>query len=350
MIKIGRSKEASKASTSLLAYPGFGYPTEDGQWRIHIAGVAWQEPVVFSMRQRMMIRMLGGVMKATPDELKCATFQDRITPFMAEADHRQSIIAEINGRSFRLQKKTRKNGHFSDFILIDRAKAESMISGDGFGNRILSFQVVADHPKSKPVSGLIYLLDRTGTSVVSDIDDTIKVSAVGDRKELLNNTFLRDFRSVEGMADVYRQWSTASFHYVSSSPWQLFESLHQMNVSHQFPPGTMHLRNFRLRDQLLKKVIIRRQGKATAIRFLMKNLPERKFILIGDSGEKDPEIYRKVFRKFPDRVKALLIRDIEQRPLEDERIRKLCDTIPNGVFAKFRDAEELSKLADRLFC
>ncbi len=134
------------------------------------------------------------------------------------------------------------------------------------------------------------------------------------------------------MADVYRQWSQqgASFHYVSSSPWQLFESLHRMNVMNQFPAGTMHLRNFRLRDQLLKKVIIRRHGKTTAIRFLMKHLPERKFVLIGDSGEKDPEIYRKICRKFPGRVRALLIRDIPERPLEEERSRKLEEAIPEA--------------------
>lgn len=349
MIKIGRSKDLTP---TLMAYPGFGYPTSDDQWRIHISGVVWNEPVVFSMRQRMMIRMLGGVMKATPDDLKGETFQDRIAPFMAEADHRETIIAEINGRSFRLKKKTKKNGHFKDSFSINAVDVEQAATTDALGNRILQFSVNAEDPKSNQVSGLIYLLNRTGVSVVSDIDDTIKDSAVGDRKELLNNTFLRDFRSVEGMAGVYQNWAKqgASFHYVSSSPWQLYSSLQQMNVSHEFPLGTMHLRNFRLRDQLLKKVIIRRHGKTTAIRALMKNLPDRKFVLIGDSGEKDPQIYRKICRKFPNRVKALFIRSLPHRPLDNEQRRKMAEAIPDGVFADFKEADELKALADGLFC
>jgi phosphatidate phosphatase APP1 len=334
-----------------MAYPGIGYPINGDQWRVHISGIVWNEPVVFSMRQRMMIRMLGGVMKATPDDLKGETFQGRITPFMAEADHRESIIAEVNGRSFRLKKKTKKNGHFKDSFSIDAAVVEQAAEVDESGNRILRFAVNAEDPKSNQANGLIYLLNRTGVSVVSDIDDTIKDSSVGDRKELLNNTFLRDFRSVEGMAAVYQDWAKkgASFHYVSSSPWQLFSSLQQMNVSHEFPLGTMHLRNFRLRDQLLKKVIIRRHGKTTAIRALMKNLPDRKFVLIGDSGEKDPQIYRKICRKFPDRVKALFIRNLPHRPLEQEQRRKLVEAIPSGVFGDFEKASELKALSDGLF-
>lgn len=348
MIKLGRSKDAS---TTLMAYPGFGYCGHDGQWHIHLSGVAWQEPIVFTMRQKMMIRMLGGVMKVSPEELNCETFQNRITPFMAEADQRQSVIAEFNGNSYRLRKKTKKNGHFRDVLTLKHNEVEKAATHDEFGNRCLPFRITADHSKSNQASGLIYLLENHGTSIISDIDDTIKDTSVGDRVELLTNTFLRDFRSVDGMADVYRQWSQrgASFHYVSSSPWQLFESLHQMNVLNQFPAGTMHLRNFRLRDQLLKKVIIRRHGKTTAIRFLLKHLPDRKFVLIGDSGEKDPEIYRKICRKFPGRVKALLIRDVQQRPLEEERSRKLEEAIPTGFFAKFRDAEELGALAGDLF-
>jgi phosphatidate phosphatase APP1 len=104
-----------------------------------------------------------------------------------------------------------------------------------------------------------------------------------------------------------------------------------------------------LRDQLLKKVIIRRHGKTTAIRALMKNLPDRKFVLIGDSGEKDPQIYRKICRKFPDRVKALFIRNLPHRPLEQEQRRKLVEAIPSGVFGDFEKASELKALSDGLF-
>lgn len=346
MIRIGRSKTGT---TALLAYPAFGYPTEDGHWRVFLSGIAWQEPVVFSLRQRMMIRMLAGVMKASPEDLESELFQDRITPFMAEADDQQAIIATIGSQPMRLRKKTRKNGHFRDFVLVPDAVVRALAIRDEWGNQTLEYSVQLEDNGGDPATGLIYLLAPSGTSVISDIDDTIKDSEVGDRQQLLTNTFLRDFRSVAGMADVYRQWAERgiNFHYVSSSPWQLFVSLQQMHVLQRFPPGTMHLRNFRLRDQLLKKVTLRRHGKTTAIRFLMKHLPDRKFILIGDSVEKDPEIYRKIFRKYPARVKGLLIRDAPHRPLKPDRIRKLEEALPAGLFARFSNADELQTLAQR---
>jgi phosphatidate phosphatase APP1 len=63
--------------------------------------------------------------------------------------------------------------------------------------------------------------------VVFDVDDTIKISDVRNKKALLTNTFLKEFVPVPGLAEVYTRWADlgASFHYVSASPWQLHSSL-----------------------------------------------------------------------------------------------------------------------------
>lgn len=332
-----------------MVYPGFGYPG-DSHWRIHISGVVWQTPVVFTLRQRMMIRMLGGVMQATPDQLNCEMFHERITPFLAEAEHRQTILVTINGKTRRLKKRTRRNGHFQDSIFLGNDEVEpAMIDVNGVP--AVKYSVRVEGESGPDVEGIVSLYNPGGLSVVSDIDDTIKDSAVGDRRELLANTFLREFRSINGMSEVYRQWATrgASFHYVSSSPWQLYQSLQQMRSSHEFPSGTMHLRNFRLRDHLLKRVILRRQGKATAIVRLMKNMPGRDFVLVGDSGEKDPKIYLKMCRLFESRVKGVFIREIPERPVDDEVFRKLQDAVGNGVCEKFKTANDLNDLSTAVF-
>jgi len=183
----------------------------------------------------------------------------------------------------------------------------------------MSFPCHATYCQAKlSATGKVLLYPRRGLSIVSDIDDTIKDSQVGDRKELLANTFLRKFRSIEGMADLYSDWAGqgAAFHYVSSSPWQLLEALKSFSDEDGFPNGSMHLRNFRLRDQLLRKLVLRRNGKIIAIRNLLQALPERDFVLIGDSGEKDPKIYRKICKQYPGRVKAVFIRDLDHRRFE----------------------------------
>jgi phosphatidate phosphatase APP1 len=302
------------------------------------------------MRQRMMIRMLGGVMQATPDQMSGELFQARITPFMAEAEHKQVILVTINGKTYRLKKRTRRNGHFFNWINIPSADIDQSSLND---KQVIDFTVSIEGQSDKPAQGKIFLFRPNGLSVVSDIDDTIKDSSVENRRELLTNTFLREFKSIDGMANTYRTWESrgASFHYVSSSPWQLFQSLQKMHSEHDFPLGTMHLRNFRLRDQLLKKVAIRRKGKATAIGQLMKNMPERDFVLVGDSGEKDAKIYLKMSRRFPGRVKGVFIRDLAHRPIDSEIREKLEESLrpSNGIFATFNTGAELQEKAQQLF-
>ena len=149
----------------------------------------------------------------------------------------------------------------------------------------MSYEIVTSDSSIEPVAGRIRLLSRTGVSIISDIDDTIKDSSVTNRRELLKNTFLNEFKAIQGMPEIYQRWheAGADFHYVSSSPWQLYAPLQKMREDFGFPTGTMHLRNFRLRDQVLKKVMpMRRKGKAAEIKKLLKNLPHRKFILVGD--------------------------------------------------------------------
>ena len=112
------------------------------------------------------------------------------------------------------------------------------------GHRWLEFWAVTRSRDKRQFSGRVQLLEPTGFSVVSDIDDTIKVSQVLDKGELLANTFIRPYREVTGMATQYRQWAKhgAAFHYVSSSPWQLFQPLMNFMETSGFPAGDFHLK------------------------------------------------------------------------------------------------------------
>jgi phosphatidate phosphatase APP1 len=338
------------SQTELLCYPAWGYQLESGNWRLNLSGVAWLSPVVFTRRQKMMIRMLGNVMKASPEEMACEVFNDRITPFMAEADKRRKITATIAGQEFSLRKKTRGNGHFRNWLIVPSELVKRAQSRSDSGSNILPIELSVEGEEATDQVGA-RLLPRHGVSVVSDIDDTVKDSEVSDRRELLNNTFIRDFRLVDGMAETYRTWakSGAEFHYVSSSPWQLFESLLGLQEDFDLPSGTMHLRNFRLRDQLFKKLIIRRQGKRLAIQKLLKCFPDRKFVLVGDSGEKDPEIYLKICKRNPGRIKGLFIRDLKQKPMDEELFDAIQEAMSGNLCARFSTGNDLLDLASAVF-
>ena len=332
-------------------YPAIGYPIADGgSWRISVSGFAWHPPGDLNRRQRMMISMLRNAMGVSPEQLRTATFESRINQFMSTACAKLPLAIRINDQLFPIHKPTRRNGSFADVLSIPKTLLHSDAVNRGNVDSA-DFSLVSESGGHTFAAGKILLYPRQGLSIVSDIDDTIKDSQVGDRKELLANTFLREFRSIEGMADLYSDWAGqgAAFHYVSSSPWQLMEALQDFSDDVGFPGGSMHLRNFRLRDQLLRKLVLRRNGKVIAIRNLLKALPEREFVLIGDSGEKDPKIYRKICKQYPGRVKAVFIRDLDHRRFEPENLAKLARSIPAGICCSYQDSGGLRESAAPLF-
>ena len=340
MIKSGRLK---KTPPKLITYPGYGF-VHNGSWRLLITGIAYQNPEEYSMRKRLMIRMLRNAMDVTPEETDCEIFRDRVAPFMAEARGKLSICVEFGTHRIQLKKKTRRNGRFTALVSLPESEISRLAESAPGGKRFVRYRVTTDFPRSEAVEGRIHLLSDRGVSVISDIDDTIKVTSVGNKRELLFNTFLRDFKSVDGMPDLYSEWSDAGadFHYVSSSPWQLFQPLAAMQRKEGFPHGTLHLRNYRISDQLLKRMpVFRRRGKVITIRRLFKHLPGRKFILIGDSGEKDLEIYHKAARMCPGQIAGVFIRNLENKPLPEDRIRKFNRQLELVNCRTFRTASEL---------
>lgn len=335
----------------IVTYPSYGFQADDSRWRVNVSGVVFTtRPLTF--RQRMLVRMLGKTMRASEDELGHPLFQQRVLPFFAEPEKGLELQVTVGDRTLPLRRKTQRNGRFFDWPPFSNELIEAACELDQHGRRRLQYTITSRCGSVCPAEGVVHIVAARGVSVISDIDDTIKKSHVGDRKELLANTFLREFQPVDGMADVYRDWheAGAEFHYVSSSPWQLFSPLRQHQFQSGFPSGTMHLRNFRLRGEVIKKMLIlRRHGKATAIRQLLRNLPLRQFIMVGDSGEKDPEIYRKICHEFPHQIKGVFIREIEHRPMMEERVRKLHKSMNGTLFRVFTDPQTLKLSAAPIF-
>lgn len=105
----------------------------------------------------------------------------------------------------------------------------------------------------------------------------------------------------------YRQG--ASFHYVSNSPFQLTHMLNKFRENHEFPPGSFHLRES---TGLISKIVPSKPGhsKYDSICGILRDFPHRKFILVGDSGEIDLEIYTRVATEFPNQIIKIFIRDV----------------------------------------
>jgi phosphatidate phosphatase APP1 len=198
-------------------------------------------------------------------------------------------------------------------------------------------------------AGRVLLLAAEGLSVVSDIDDTIKVTNVRNRKETLENTFLRAFQAVPGMAETYRLLADrkAAFHYVSASPWQLYPPLADFVRDAGFPAGTFHLKPLRFGVSSVLDLIGPQQAfKTGQIESLFRALPRRRFVLIGDSAEQDPEIYGNLARKHGEQVRAIWIRNVTHETADNARCQAAFQGLPQGRWLLFREAAELRGRVD----
>lgn len=302
------------------------------------------------MGQRVFLRVLKQVLDVTDEELQSNdVFQRRIPDFLHEPQRGKSIAVSLFDDQLRMTGKSRRSGHIAFSVTLpEHRTSRDWLTKSPHGLPRIPFSVSlpsGDHRRMEASAGVI---PPRGVSVISDIDDTLKISQVAHRKQLLHNTFLYPFVAVPGMAPLFSQWHSqgVSFHYVSSSPWQLFSPLKEFMHENGFPVGSFHLRTYQFSDpSVLKLFMSRKRNKYKIIGSILSQFPERQFVLIGDSGEKDPEIYGKVARRFPGQISRILIRIVDGRPWTRKRVAKAFRAVPEDRWQTFRVPTQIRELS-----
>ena len=309
---------------SVVLYPSFGHQEPNGRyWRVYVRGLV-HEPVTLNFQKRLMLNFISRMMDATPEELQSPLFRERLEGFLVGPRRGRPIAVTVGRQVFPLR-KTNRNGHFFGKVRLSNEQLGELQEEGHFSAGWLRFSVALSDHDDRAFVGAAQLAAPQGLSVISDIDDTIKHTEVLCRRAMLANTFVREFRAVEGMVDFYRTLADlgAAFHYVSYSPWQMFRPLADFSSLAGYPQGPFHLRTFQLSKHMLGKLLLSRSsGKTTVVRWILRAFPNRRFLLIGDSGQHDPEIYGAVARKHPNQVAGILIRELENNPLHLPRLSK----------------------------
>ncbi len=158
--------------------------------------------------------------------------------------------------------------------------------------------------------------------VLSDIDDTILETGVQRMGRMIRQTITGSALTrtpFPGAAELYRDLSHGvnPVFYVSSSPWNLHAFLEAFLRHREFPLGPLLLRD-------LLGSSAGREQKAQRIDEILALHPGLPFVLIGDSGERDPEIYAETVRSHPGRILAVYIREVRLDP-GDGRVEQVAD-------------------------
>ncbi|OJD16976.1 UV damage endonuclease UvdE [Emergomyces pasteurianus Ep9510] len=163
----------------------------------------------------------------------------------------------------------------------------------------------------------VKIIEPTGISLISDIDDTIKHSAIASgAKEIFRNTFVRNLAdlTVLGVKEWYSKLAELGVrvHYVSNSPWQLYPLLKSYFSLTGLPPGSFHLKQY---SGMLQGIFEpSAEKKRPTLERIMLDFPDRRFILVGDSGEADLEVYTELVLANPRKILGIFIRDVTTAP------------------------------------
>lgn len=356
----------------ITAYPTYAYhdKTDENFWIAPMR--AWvhkrRDLFIDEAIVRLFERKIGGRLEDAERE----TVKHRFADFIADDDYYEEVEFQIEGDRtvYTFAEKTDVNGLVEEKFRLPAGTVERLKDDGGW----LTYTARSDGIEAR---GRIRALEPKGLSVVSDIDDTIKITEVpaGD-ETVLRRTFIMDYETASvrqkeatvQMHDKYREiaaeypgYDNLSFHYVSGSPWQMYRLLDEFLIRgrNAFPEGTFHMKSLRknLTDpdswedlfNLSKgkqATLIQKIGQITE---LMTSLPERDFILIGDSGEMDPEVFLAMHKMFPARVKKIIIRDVLGGRLKHELIEVLeADTVHYKTIKMIKEIIKEKKLDIKL--
>lgn len=167
--------------------------------------------------------------------------------------------------------------------------------------------------------------------IISDIDDTVLWSNVTNKLRMLKMlavTNAHTRKPFKGVAALYRALRDGAggdegnpVFYVSSSPWHLYTPLVDFFAAQEIPLGPLLLRELGLRA--LFSGGRHHDHKLKNIERILQTYPQLPFVLIGDSGQMDPEIYKEVVERHPGRVRAIYIRSINPDPARIDALDRL---------------------------
>lgn len=328
--------ETIAADETVVFFPTAAhFDAEAGVWRVPIHGWIYQLEAD-SVKRSIALGLLRRAWGLDKDSDETELFRERARLFLVDNKRGKQITIRIGEKTFTLP-ESGANGHFAGNLELNPADISKT-------NDRIEFQAVLSEGDERTFAGAVQLVSDTGLSVISDIDDTIKISNVAEKRALIHNTFCREFEAVPGMSDVYRRWAEAgaAFHYVSASPWQLYGPLSQFTTKVGFPVGTFQMKQIRVKDSsILDLVSSPDELKRQAIEPILAAFPQRTFICVGDSGERDPEIFAAIALKHPQQIMRIYIRDVTGETADSPRMQAAFAGVPAERWHVFRNAAEI---------
>ena len=264
-----------------------------------------------------------------------STFRNLLNTYRrAEADPIAFATVKVEYGETITVMKADDEGFFSGWLEL----AKPLTGDDEWNEYTVSLSAPVYHDMKTPDgNGEILVPPKSARfGVISDIDDTVIQSRVSNFLQAARTVMLGNARTrlpFPGVAAFYRALRDGAggdeknpIYYVSSSPWNIFDVISEFMEIQKIPRGPLLLRDWDIGFGLLSSSR-HLEHKTEPIRNIMKLKPDLEFILIGDTSQQDPEIYRQIVSEFPKRVKAIYIRDVSANAERSAAVKKLAEEV-----------------------
>jgi len=242
-------------------------------------------------------------------------------------------------QDIRLPYNTTIEGDFDAFVPIE-------LNGLTPGNETSKIQRLSTHVEGATLgNSTAYLVPPKGITIVSDIDDILRVTKIYDPKEGLLNSFARNFEPWENMPDIYGNWSRhlpdVHFHYLTTTPEQVTRAYMQF-IYATYPGGSFDTRPLNFSDVsatlAIRKYLLNR---------VFETFPERKFVLVADTSNPDVmKDYPQMVKDFPGQVQCILLRNTTSTDSSDKFPYNTAgfEGLDQNQYMFFKNAEDLMGL------
>jgi phosphatidate phosphatase APP1 len=340
----GRLRKIGDFDERLTIVPFIGYGTTE---RVTLSGRVLEDK---------------GAISSSNDNSRWENLQNMYRRFATDEISGARILARFQDveREF----VTDEEGYFN--VVLDTIK---IAGGDALFREIeleLREPLEAGEQAARAVGQILVPPATARFGVISDLDDTVIVTNVTNRlKMFLTVALLNEYTRMpfKGVAAFYRALQAGAsgaennpIFYVSSSPWNLYSPLTEFLRIQTIPLGALFLKDFG--NHTIFSSGEHHSHKLNSIELILNTYPHLPFVLIGDSGEQDPEIYREVIKKYPQRIRVVYIRSVTTKEERVRAIDKLISEIaetgcqlvlaPDTVYAAAHAAGEKLISADAL--
>ncbi|RPD56367.1 hypothetical protein L226DRAFT_573965 [Lentinus tigrinus ALCF2SS1-7] len=338
-IGVNNGNDLSNVSASALLIPS--YANYSGNWNLRFYGLAYKLPNISTSDLDSLIDGLStNNLNSTQQQLLQNRTQDLASIPIPKANLTALVFANgssiTNSSGIQLQ-TTDDFGEFDQFVTVPGLGDNSSTSVQVIQTGIMNV--------TGPGNGTVILVPSTGISIVSDIDDVMRITKVYVPNQGLNNSFVQPYVNVPGVPELFAMWaknlSSAAFHYDTTTPVELTRTYVDY-LFNNFPLGSLEMRPINLTEP--SQVLDARQNSLLK---LFQTFPKRKFVLVGDTSSSTLlSAYPQIAQQFPNNIACIFIRNTSATDSDD---KIPYDTSPfknvkNGTYFFYRTAEDLMNL------